>query len=140
MIGCDKMKFKGIKRRIAFFIVNRLLKGTNKRLFETKRRLLNWCGIKVDVGSKIVGPIYITGNLEIGKNTWIGKNFTINGNGCVYIGSNCDIAPDVMFVTGGHEIGNSTRRAGIGFNKDIKVGSGTLIGARVTILGGINIG
>lgn len=44
MTGCDEMKFKGIKRRIVFFIVNRLLKGTNPSLFETKRKLLNWGG------------------------------------------------------------------------------------------------
>jgi len=134
------MKIIGVKRRITFFLINNMLKGTSNKLFEIKRSLLNWSGIRIGENTKIVGPIYITGNLDIGKNVWVGRNLVIHGNGYVYIEDNCDIAPDVMFVTGGHEIGDSPRRAGKGFNKDIKINRGSWIGARAIILGGVTIG
>ena len=58
----------------------------------------------------------------------------MHGNGTVVIGNNCDIAPDVTFLTGGHQIGNAERRAGAGETYQITVGSGVWIGARATIL------
>ncbi|MDB8545640.1 transferase [Turicibacter sanguinis] len=133
------MTIQGLKRKVSFFIINHFLVSTNKRVFGVKRYLLNWSGVKIGENSKIVGPIYISGNLNIGNNVWIGANFCVRGNGVVTIEDNCDIAPDVSFVTGSHEIGPKERRAGIGFNKDIKVGSGTWIGAYSKILGGVNI-
>ena len=56
------------------------------------------------------------------------------------IGDNCDIAPEVTFQTGGHEIGSSDRRAGEGRIFEQSIGDGTWIGGRSTILGNTNIG
>ena len=64
----------------------------------------------------------------------------MNGNGSVVIGDNCDIAPEVTFQTGGHEIGDASRRAGVGCIFHQTVGSGTWIGGRSTILNNTNIG
>ena len=64
----------------------------------------------------------------------------INGNGCVIIGNNCDIAPEVTFHTGGHAIGTSDRRAGEGEIYTQSVGHGTWIGGRVTIINQTKIG
>ncbi|EJT5931349.1 hypothetical protein ACRS99_002907 [Clostridium perfringens] len=133
------MTIKGIKRRIFFYILNKWLVGTNPRLFKFKRKLLIWSGIKIGKGSKVVGPIRITGELEIGENTWIGSGFTIHGNGKVFIGKNCDIAPDVTFSTGSHEIGDNNRRAGSGYNKDIIIEDAVWICTGTTILGGVKI-
>ena len=69
-----------------------------------------------------------------------GKEFTVNGNGRVTIGDRCDIAPEVAIQTGGHEIGPAERRAGKGKVFDVTVGDGCWIGARSTILGGVQIG
>ena len=90
-----------IKRKIAIFATNYILVGTRPWSFTIKRNLLNWGGFSIGKGSKIVGPIYIFGSLTVGNNTWIGRNFTVNGNGWVSIGDNCDIAPEVTFQTGG---------------------------------------
>jgi acetyltransferase-like isoleucine patch superfamily enzyme len=46
----------------------------------------------------------------------------------------------VTFQTGTHFIGDHDRRAGKGYNSDIKVGNGCWIGVRSTILPGISIG
>ncbi len=132
------MAFLGIKRKIVSFGVNYLFVGVKH--FELKRRLLTWIGFKIGEGTKIVGPLRCTAELEIGKNCWIGKNFIVNGNGKVIIGNNCDIAPEVNLQTGGHEIGTSERRAGKGIKFEIIIGNGCWIGARSTILGGTIIG
>lgn len=137
----DKLfHLKGLRYKLNIFLVNKVYVGVNQKKFEKKRKLLNKIGYSVGEGTKIVGPIFCTGKLIVGKNCWLGKNLTINGNGAVKIGDNCDIAPEVTFQTGTHEIGDCERRAGEGYNLDIDVGSGTWIGVRATILPGVKIG
>ena len=123
---------------MVFFAVNHIYKGPSH--FEKKRKLLNKIGYKIGEGTKIVAPIECTANLEIGENCWIGKNFKVNGNGTVKIGNNCDIAPEVTFNTGGHDIGAPERRAGEGKVFVQSVGNGTWIGARSTIVNNTCIG
>lgn len=132
------MSIPGAKT-IAFLIVNHLFAGP--RCFGIKRSVMRMAGFEIGDGTKIVGPVYCdVANLKIGQNCWIGKNLLVNGNGTVTIGDNCDIAPEVAFQTGGHEIGTKERRAGTGICFDISVGNGCWIGARSTILGGVNVG
>lgn len=131
------MTFLGLKRKVVFILVNHVFVGTKR--FECKRRLLNWAGFDIGKGTKVVGPLYCSADLRTGVNCWVGKNLIINGNGKVIIGDNCDIAPEVAFQTGGHEIGTMERRAGKGIKYDIFVGNGCWIGARSTLLGGVNI-
>ncbi len=133
------MAFRGLKIKWVNYCVNKRFAGTKSKHFEKKRALLNSLGHDIGEGTKIVGPVFCTGRLVIGKNCWVGKNLFVNGNGTVIIGDNCDIAPEVAFQTGGHEIGDSTRRAGKGFTKDIEVEDGCWIGARSTVLGGVKI-
>lgn len=132
------MKLRSIKRRIVIYLVNHVLKGT--RFFNAKRKLLHSIGYEIGENTKIVGPIYNTGTLCIGANCWIGCNLNVHGNGTVTIGDNCDIAPDVTFLTGGHQIGGPERRAGAGESYRIAVGNGVWIGGRVTVLQDTNIG
>ena len=119
------------------FLINSIYSGT--KAFEKKRKLLNKLGHQIGEGTKIVTPFFCTGKLITGKDCWIGKNLTINGNGTVIIGDNCDIAPEVTFQTGSHKIGSHNRRAGDGFNADIKLGDGCWVGVRSTLLGGVEV-
>lgn len=132
------MIFKSIKRKLNLFLVNRIFVGTH--YYEIKRRLLISIGYDIGNNTKIVGPIYNTAKLIIGNDCWVGKKLTINGNGTVIIEDNCDIAPEVTFLTGGHKIGNCERRAGIGEKYSILVKRGTWIGARSTLGKNIIIG
>lgn len=125
-------------RKICLFLVNKVFVGTKH--FQKKRILLNLMGIQIGTNTKVVGPIECTGKLRVGKNCWIGKNLIVNGNGIVEIGDNCDIAPEVTFLTGGHEIGGECRRAGMGEIYTIFVGNGVWIGARSTLLRNIVVG
>lgn len=127
-----------MRKRLGFFLINHIYCGTNH--FEKKRKILIKMGYDIGEGTKVVGPIFCTTSLKIGKNCWIGKNLFCNGNGKVVIGDNCDIAPEVTFQTGGHEIGDSDRRAGKGVKFSQSVGDGTWIGGRSTILGNTVIG
>ena len=122
-----------VKKLICTFLVNKIFRGTKTKNFEIKRKLLILAGNDIGEGTKIVGPIFSTHPIKIGKNCWIGKNFTVYGEGCVTIGDNCDIAPEVVVLTGGHEIGNSSRRAGKGQLYTVQIGDGVWIGARSTI-------
>ena len=132
------LHLRGIRRITSLFLVNHVFPGT--RHFKIKRKLLNGIGFQIGEGTKVVGPIECTGHLIVGKDCWIGKNLKVNGNGTVTIGDNCDIAPEVTFQTGGHLIGDETRRAGEGVIFNQSVGKGTWIGGRVTILNHTNIG
>jgi maltose O-acetyltransferase len=58
----------------------------------------------------------------------------------IVLGSNCDIGPAVEFITGGHVVGTSSRRAGKGTAKPIIINDGCWIGAGSRILGGVSIG
>lgn len=133
-----RMKLGSITRRLAMFCVNHIFAGT--RFFGVKRRLLRVAGYDIGDGAKIVGPVLCTGTLKVGKNTWIGRDLTVHGNGTVEIGDNCDIAPGVMFLTGGHAIGSPERRAGDGETYEIHIGNGCWIGARATIGRSVRVG
>jgi maltose O-acetyltransferase len=114
------------------------------RLFGLRRFILRICN--VEVGSNVCfcggGWIYGRGNLSIGDDTWLSPRIIIYTHEAVniQIGSNCDIGPEVSFVTGSHYIGDKTRRAGTGCAAPIVIGDGCWIGAGSTILGGVTIG
>lgn len=106
-----------------------------------KRKLCASIDIKVGKGTTIVSPVgNISGTCIIGEKCWVNRGFTIHGNGSVVIGDCCDIAPEVAFLTGGHEIASHDRRAGKGESYKICVGDGCWIGARTTVLGNTSIG
>ena len=132
------MKLSTVKRQAVFILVNHVYVGT--RCYEKKRKLLNTIGFSLGEGTRVVGPIHCTALLTVGENCWLGAGLEIYGNGSVVIGDNCDIGPKVVFLTGSHEIGNQHRRAGIGKNEEIRIGSGCWIGGRATLLGGIQVG
>ena len=135
MSGCQRMHMHLIKRKIAISLVNTILRG--HWFFPLKRNILDWGGFQIGKESSVVGPIRSTGILIIGSNVWIGANLTCYGQGTVEIEDNCAIAPDVTFLTGGHEIGDRKRRAGRGRTTNIRVRKGSWICARTTVVGTI---
>jgi len=134
-----KIFFKKITRKVSLMLINTFFSTTN--FFRIKNILLSVSGISVGKNSKIVGPIKMgtVASLKIGDDCWIGSGLKIYGNGNVFIGDRCDLASDISFVTGSHEIGDANRRAGEGISFNIDVADGCWIGARVTIVGNIHI-
>ena len=135
--GTD-MKLKTLKHMLVMFLVNHLCDGAY--LFELKRKLLNAIGYSLGEGTKVVGPIYCTAKLVTGSNCWLGRNFTIHGNGVVEMGDNCDIAPDVTFLTGRHAIISQEDGAAESRKYSIRVGEGCWIGAGTTLGRNVTIG
>lgn len=84
--------------------------------------------------------VWINGEPDIGKNTYIGGMSEINANGAkVRIGNNCDIASFVAI-----NVSDSHMRA-IGLNdniehKDITIEDNVFIGSHSAVLGGTYIG
>lgn len=98
--------YKKSKKSFLLFVINTILKGTH--FFKIKRVLLNQCeGVLIGENAKVVAPIYmpVYSELEVGDDSWIGKNFSLEGNGKVIIGNYCDLGPGVTCVTGTHKIG-----------------------------------
>lgn len=114
------------------------------RMFAVKRFVLKLCGIRVGDRTRITGGfgLYGRGLVEIGSDCWIGLNsrMYVSEASEVVIGNRCDIAPDVIFHSGTHQIGTSTRRAGHGMSAHIRIGNGVWIGTRVTVLAGCTVG
>ena len=134
-----RLHLYGLFKKICFFLTNHIFVGTKALACSAKRCLMKAAGNPVGKGTTIVGPITVLGTCEIGENCWINRGFVVHGNGHVKIGNNCDIAPEVEFLTGGHQIGDVERRAGHGEIYSIRVGNGCWIGARSTLLVNINI-
>jgi acetyltransferase-like isoleucine patch superfamily enzyme len=95
-------------------------------------------GVSINAGARIFG----TGLVSIGADTWVGIGCTlvVPHDASVRIGARCDIAPDVLFECGSHRIGGPGRRAGEGCSAPITIGAGSWIGARVVLLGGVEVG
>lgn len=114
------------------------------RLFPFRRACLILGRVAVGQNTLVCGRgwIYGRGSLDIGSNTWLspGVIFYTHLDAPIVIGADCDIGPAVEFITGGHVIGTSSRRAGQGTAKPIVINDGCWIGAGSRILGGVNIG
>lgn len=122
-------------------IISRLLPQT--RSFRLRQRMYRWAGVALDSTVRMNGGVVVQHpNVRIGVDTWIGRRteFVATNDAGITIGDYCDISQDVLFIVGAHEIGGPDRRAGRGFSLPIEVGSGTWVGARVTMLGGARIG
>ena len=130
-----------MRKVITLFLIN-LIPFT--RFYYFKNLLLKMAGATVGGNVRIGGKIQISNpcNLIIGSNVWLGDSLKIynSGAGVIHIGNNVDVGPNCVMVTGTHEIGNSTHRAGKGMNYPIVIGNGVWIGASATILGNVTIG
>ena len=114
------------------------------RAFGFRRALLAVGGVEVGRNAAVCGRgwIYGRGVLRVGAESWLspGVVFYTHLDAPIVIGAQCDIGPAVEFVTGGHEMGGASRRAGAGTAMPILVNDGCWIGARSLILGGVTIG
>lgn len=114
------------------------------RCYGLKVHLYNTVGgLEIHPTARVYSSVrFRTYPVRIGARTHVGPACVFDGaKGVVIdIGQDCDIAPEVSFFTGTHEIGSHGRRAGAGKGAPIIVGAGTWIGARATVLPGVTIG
>lgn len=121
-----------------------LLRMPPTRWFALRRTLLRLARVDMAPNARMCGGgwIYGNGDVRIGNNSWLSIGCTMYSHlaASIEIGRDCDIGPEVAFVTGSHELGTADRRAGVGTALPIRIGDGCWIGARALILGGVEIG
>ena len=103
-------------------------------------RALRAYGMRVEPCNVSPGAWFGSARVAIGRHSFINYGCVFNTAAPVTIGARCDIAMQVLFVTGSHEIGGAERRAGAATSAAITVGNGCWIGARSVILPGVRIG
>lgn len=108
--------------------------------FAWRRFTLRLMGVRVAKSAKVNAGfrVYGSGFVEIGEEAWIGRNchFYTIGKSKISIGARTEIAPECVFNSQSHRIGESDHRAGACIKHDITVGSGVWIGMRSVILCG----
>jgi maltose O-acetyltransferase len=114
------------------------------RLFALRRVLLGLAGIELAEGACICGRGWILGRgrFALGQGSWLSPGVIVHTHheAPITIGAGCDVGPGAEFITGSHEIGSASRRAGPGTANPIIVEDGCWIGAGVRVLGGVRIG
>lgn len=79
--------------------------------------------------------------IEIYDNAGIGPNSSIYGSGNVKIKENVIMGPEIMILTGSHNVYfENGKRTNERVTGDIIIGKNCFIGARTTILANVNIG
>ena len=126
---------KKLIRPLAIGVINALLCGTH--FFPLKSWLLKASGFEVGDNLRLVGPLYAGSCVDVrfGDDVWVGRDVSFDGNGNVLIGDRVDIGPKCTFATGGHVIGDRSRRAGEGETHTARVGNGAWISISVTVCG-----
>lgn len=121
------------------------------RGFDLKNALLRWAGAKIGSNVRVYSSARIvgTGRLIIGDDVHIGSGVFISSIAPaeIRLGSQIDIGPQVMILTGSHEINveNNLKDplyghiAGKGTEKSVYVGNGSWLGARSLILPGVTL-
>ena len=114
------------------------------RCFRCKAFLLRWAGAKIGRNVRINSSAIFSGNgaLEIGDNVWVGAGDFICpiGQSRIIIGDNVDIGPQVMLLTGSHEVDPlGLHIGGKGGSASVKVGAGCWLCARTIILPGVEL-
>ena len=131
--------------RIKEITINRLVRFLPlTRCYLLKNKLLRLTGMNIATSARIVSTVKFISNknIVIGSESFVGHDVSfIAGAATISIGANVDIAPQVLFVTGSHQVDAvSLRSAGKGISENIQVMNGAWIGARSLILGGVTIG
>jgi len=86
-----------------------------------------------DSGFRMLNPQKV----QVGKGCTFGHRMKIWAFNHVEIGHYCQTACDLLIISGGHDTASF---APLITGQEVKIGNGVWIGARVTILGGVNIG
>lgn len=134
------MQYPGFLRDWARDAVLNVLIGSPVLPRGFRWRALRLAGL--DVQKSAIGPSgYFGGrDISIGAGAFINIGVFIDNTNKVTIGSDCSIGPKVSLLTGTHEIGSGKKRAGQDYGGEINIGSGSWLGASVTVLPGVTIG
>lgn len=124
-------------------LVRLIPSGTGLRL---RPRLYRLAGVRVGRGTVVSGRLHVSGSgsprerLQIGAHCYLNEQVTFNLGGGVVLEDGVSVGMDCLFLTVTHEIGRPDFRAGRALARDVRVGRGAWLGARVTVLPGVTVG
>ena len=106
--------------------------------------LLRWAGAQIGKNVRINSSAVFEGNgeLVIGDDVWIGARDVIcpTAPARIVIGNHVDLGPEVMMLTGSHEIDlDGEHIGGKGKSAPVAIGNGCWLGARAMILPGVTL-
>lgn len=78
--------------------------------------------------------------VSIGAGSYVNAGCWFEGGGRIDIGRDCLLGPEVLILTSTHELGPGGRVAREHTERDVAVGDGCWLGARVTLLPGVRVG
>jgi maltose O-acetyltransferase len=107
--------------------------------------LLRLGGLRIGKGTVMAGTPTVTGArphrlLTIGRKCWLNIGCVLDVHAEVTIGDCVQFGQQVMVLTNTHELGSQHARWGRLDAQPVRIGSGAWLGARVTVLPGVNIG
>jgi maltose O-acetyltransferase len=108
--------------------------------------LLRAAGLRIGSDSGIGGRLWVAGGphpasrLEIGARCFLNDGCRFDVSAPVVMGDNVYLGHDVAMLTASHRLGGRSHRAGLSFAEPITIGSGSWVGARAVVLGGVTIG
>jgi maltose O-acetyltransferase len=111
-----------------------------------RARLLRLARFSVGRGTRVVGPLDITGprgllpRLIIGEDCSIASNCMFDLSEQLTIGDRVTIEPGVMILTSTHELDFPNHRAGPLIKSPVTIGSGVWLRARSIVLPGVKVG
>jgi maltose O-acetyltransferase len=88
---------------------------------------------------RMIGGPGLHTRLAVGCDTRFNIGCILDLYGYIKIGDHVSFGPQVLILTGEHEIGDSERRIGALSQATVTIGDGCWIGARATILPGVTI-
>lgn len=79
-------------------------------------------------------------HVHFGRDVYANFNLTLVDDGHIYVGDGVLFGPNVTVTTPNHPIDPSLRAKGLQYNKDVRIGENTWIGAGAVIVPGVTIG
>jgi len=139
-----KSKIKLILLHPLSFIIFVLHNFISRRRLKFKRKMLQMkYSIPNSVGFHLNTYIYGNGKIQLGENTYFGKNTFVVSNPAenqIVIGKNCRISHGCHFRTEDNDPSTLHLNKPIKLSNDIIIGDNCWIGANVFIKGGVKIG
>ncbi len=108
--------------------------------------LLRLAGFSIGHGTVLWGMPTIVGSEDIYQKLVIGDHCKLGAKVYLDLADNIifrdrvNLGPEVMLITGTHEIGSAQNRLGKLVPKPVCIGSGAWLGARCTVLPGVTVG
>lgn len=82
---------------------------------------------------------YQSPHITIGDGTGVGSDCWFEGRGRIDIGANCMIGPGSAIITSTHPTGPGGEISRFSESLDVKIGDGSWLGARATVLPGVRV-